>query len=395
MQLHRFIVCRSIFFGMLVSPVLNGLVRVYTKFKTAPVRKARGSRFHWVLVSILAAFLVWLWWKNLQKPPGASVSEQIGLSKPLANRKTELAPLTTTRSAPQETRENASFNPHPPRNDYEIQIALSRQALSPGSLDGLMGSQTRAALRAFQQKEGLPVTGLFDAETKGRMVLSSPPERNFVVTERDLGRLTPVGATWLAKSLQERLDYETVIELVAEKSHSHPSLLRVLNPSIDWNNVLPGTIVRVPDINYPSVRSKAAFVRIQLGAKTLQVFDGKTNLVAHFPCSIARRVEKRPVGRLRVVSVALNPNYRFSPEIFPESEEARQLKRPLMLPPGPNNPVGTAWIGLDRDSYGIHGTPRPEDVGRTESHGCFRLSNWNAEYLALMVEVGTPVHIER
>jgi lipoprotein-anchoring transpeptidase ErfK/SrfK len=91
---------------------------------------------------------------------------------------------------------------------------------------------------------------------------------------------------------------------------------------------------------------------------------------------------------------APSPNYTFNPEVFPESAEARELGRKLILPPGPNNPVGTAWIGLDKPGYGIHGTPRPEDVGRTESHGCFRLANWNAEYLLQLVTVGTPVRVE-
>jgi lipoprotein-anchoring transpeptidase ErfK/SrfK len=92
--------------------------------------------------------------------------------------------------------------------------------------------------------------------------------------------------------------------------------------------------------------------------------------------------------------VAPNPNYTFDPAVFPESPEARALGRKLILPPGPNNPVGVAWIGLDKSGYGIHGTPKPEDVGRTESHGCFRLANWNAELLLKMVGVGTPVLVE-
>jgi lipoprotein-anchoring transpeptidase ErfK/SrfK len=116
-------------------------------------------------------------------------------------------------------------------------------------------------------------------------------------------------------------------------------------------------------------------------------------LLIHFPCSIARHVEKRPVGVLHVVVVAPNPNYTFDPDVFPESAEAKQLKRKLVLPPGPNNPVGVAWIGLDRPGYGMHGTPRPEEVGRTESHGCFRLANWNAAYLVRIVRVGTPVYV--
>ena len=136
-------------------------------------------------------------------------------------------------------------------------------------------------------------------------------------------------------------------------------------------------------------------VRISIGARVLQAFDADTNLLAHFPCSIAARVEKRPVGEtLSVVVMAANPNYTFDPEVFPESAEARQLGRKLVLQPGPNNPVGTVWIGLDKPGYGVHGTPRPEDVGRTESHGCFRLANWNAEHLFKLVTIGTPVQID-
>ena len=110
--------------------------------------------------------------------------------------------------------------------------------------------------------------------------------------------------------------------------------------------------------------------------------------------SIAARVEKRPVGELHVIVLAPNPDYTFDPELFPESPEAQQLKTKLKLPPGPNNPVGVAWIGLDKTGYGIHGTPNPEQVGRTESHGCFRLANWDAEYLIQLAWEGMPVLVE-
>jgi lipoprotein-anchoring transpeptidase ErfK/SrfK len=284
--------------------------------------------------------------------------------------------------------------PRPAQNVFEAQLALARQGISSGSLDGRFGLQTRAALRAFQQKERLPVTGGLDPATKERLLLATAPYATYTVTTNDLARLQPLSHTWLGKSQQTALDYETILELVAEKSHSHPNLIRQLNPSVDWTNVAAGTILQVPDVAYADADAKAAFATISLAGKVLEAFDAKTNLLVQFPCSIARQVEKRPIGELHVAVIAPNPNYTFDPDVFPESAEAKQLKTKLVLPPGPNNPVGVAWIGLDKPGYGIHGTPSPEQVGRTESHGCFRLANWNAEYLVKLVWVGMPVYVE-
>lgn len=279
-------------------------------------------------------------------------------------------------------------------NVLGVQLALARRGISAGPIDGVAGSQTRAALRVFQRNEGLPVTGLIDERTLSRLSLGQPALTNYVVTSEDLSRLTWVPSTWLGKASRERLDYETILELVAEKNHAHPKLVQQLNPRINWYQVRAGTSVTVPAAALPPLKGRAGFVRISLSEKALRVFDPSSNLVAHFPCSIARKVEKRPVGELRVVRLAPNPNYRFDPEIFKESPEARKIGRKLMIPPGPNNPVGTAWIGLSRAGYGIHGTPHPEDVGRTESHGCFRLANWNAEFLVRAAWVGMPVFVE-
>ena len=225
------------------------------------------------------------------------------------------------------------------------------------------------------------MTGTLDADTRARLTLDAPMLTTYMVTTNDLARLQPLGKTWLAKSQQTALDYETELELVAEKSHSHPELIRRLNPGVNWTNIAAGTVLQVPDVDYPEPANKAAFVVIHLSDKFLEAFDAETNLLAHFPCSIAANVEKRPVGELHVVVVAPNPNYTLDPELFPESPELQAIGHKLILPPGPNNPVGVAWIGLDKTGYGIHGTPAPEQVGRTESHGCFRLANWDAEYL--------------
>jgi lipoprotein-anchoring transpeptidase ErfK/SrfK len=274
-----------------------------------------------------------------------------------------------------------------------VQIWLARQGFSPGALDGLMGVRTRNALRAYQQQENLRPIDELDPKLQDRFT-AVPMFTNYTVSADDIARLCPLGQTWLAKSQQERLDYESVLELVAEKHWSHTNLVMRLNPQIEWTNVTAGTQIRVPKVDAPPIKAKAAFVRIFLDQRVIQAFDADTNVLAHFPCSVAASMDKRPSGELRVEAMAPNPNYTFNPDVFPESAEARQLGRKLILPPGPNNPVGTVWIGLDRPGYGVHGTPRPEAVGRAETHGCFRLANWNAELLLKLVEIGTPVYVE-
>ncbi|MFM2081711.1 MAG: hypothetical protein RL380_402 [Verrucomicrobiota bacterium] len=281
-----------------------------------------------------------------------------------------------------------------PRDVFEAQVALAQHGISAGSIDGALGSQTRAALRAFQRREKLTINGSLDAATRAALATEVSPLTSYVVTSNDVARLQPLSKTWLGKSQQSALDFETLLELVAEKAHAHPKEIRLLNPSVNWTNIFAGTSLTVPNAAYPKPTAKAAFVVISLAEKTLEAFDDGTNLLAHFPCSIAAKVEKRPVGELHVVAVAPNPNYTFNPEIFPEVPEARTLTNKLILQPGPNNPVGAVWISLDKSGYGMHGTPKPEDVGRTESHGCFRLANWNAEFLLKLVWVGMPVRVE-
>ncbi len=317
------------------------------------------------------------------------VADRIGVSPPAAT--SPVLPSATNRApaAPVEP----AFVPHPVNSVFEAQVELARRGISAGSLDGVLGPQTRAALRAFQRQAHLTTTGDLDADTQRCLVISAPLLTIYNVTPDDLERLQPVATTWLGKSLQSRLDFESLLELVAEKSQSRPDVIRSLNPGTDWPRLRPGMAVVVPRVSCVPGTAKAAFVRIDLDAKTLEVFDARTNLLAHFPCSIAARVEKRPVGILTITGMVANPSYVMDPANFPESAEVQALGGKLILPPGPNNPVGTAWISLDKPGYGIHGSPRPEAVGRAESHGCFRLANWNAECLMRMVDVGTPVII--
>lgn len=344
----------------------------------------------------------WLWWSGKPKPriaasvqlPKAAVVTNPPPRAPATNPATILPTnIPAIIRQPTPTISPDTY-PRPVYDSLEAQIALARRGISSGSIDGVFGAQTRAALLSFQRHNGLPEATELDPATKARLLLDSPGFTNFTVSASDLARLQPISASWLGKSQQSALDYETILELVAERGHASPNLVRRLNPKVNWTNVPAGTDIRIPAVEYPKPTNRAGFLVISLSEKFLQAFDANTNLLAHFPCSIAARVEKRPAGELHVTAIAENPNYTFNPEVFPESAEARELNRKLILPPGPNNPVGTAWISLDLPGYGIHGTPNPEQVGRTESHGCFRLANWNASHLVKLAWVGLPVYVE-
>ena len=393
-----------------------------------------GGIFFWLFLGLTVAIVGVVWWQSLspasrsvgkKQAPVALATNQTHLPRqpkivlartseaparamtvaqltpPVTNRPaillvtvTNPPSIPTPRLEPVPALNTTNGFPRPPRGPLELQVALARRVISSGSIDGVNGSQTRAALQAFQRENALIATGEFDAATRAVLLLEAAPLTTYIVTSNDLARLQPISKTWLGKSQQTALDYETLLELVAEKGHASPTLTRKLNPGVNWTNVSVGTELKIPAVEYPTPKKKAAFVRISLAERCLQAFDESTNLVAHFPCSIAAKFEKRPVGELHVVAVAPNPDYTFNPEVFPESEEAQQLKTKLILPPGPNNPVGTAWISLDKPGYGLHGTPSPEQVGRTESHGCFRLANWNAEHLIKLVSIGMPVWVE-
>jgi len=310
---------------------------------------------------------------------------------------TTTATATTTATTPAPIAPAPSEFPREPRDTLETQIALSRYNISTGSIDGIPGPQTTAALTAFQMSNDLDATGLPDAPTRAALQLDSPPLTTRTLTAEDIASIHPLAPTWLGKSQQTTLAYATVLEMAAEQSRATPALLRKLNPEVDWERIKADATITIPDAACAKAilreNEKAARIIIFLNDRTLEARAADGRLLAHFPVSIARDVEKRPIGTLHVKVLAPNPNYTFDPAVFTESEEGRQLGRKLIIPPGPNNPVGLVWIGLDAPGYGIHGTPDPEKVGRTESHGCFRLANWNAVALLDIVEVGTEVEV--
>jgi hypothetical protein len=332
--------------------------------------------------------------KHASEPSNVAALPKTNAPPPL--KETNIVVVTTnTPPVREEPPEHEARSFHNVRNILDAQIALARKGISVGTIDGANGTNMRRALLAWQVHNNLPVSGELDAESKAALLVEEPLFIQYTVSESDLRRLRQIPATWLGKSEVDRLDYETILELVAEKGRASIDFIKRLNPQVNWENVTPGTLVKIPRIEQPVALERAAFIRVHLYSKTLDVFGAKTNLLAHYPCSIAAKVEKRPVGMLHVAKAAMNPTYLFDPEVFTESPEAKKIGRRLKIPAGPNNPVGTAWIGLDRPGYGIHGTPKPEMVGRTESHGCFRLANWNAEHLLQLAWVGLPVIVEQ
>jgi lipoprotein-anchoring transpeptidase ErfK/SrfK len=276
------------------------------------------------------------------------------------------------------------------RDTLALQTLLDRRHFSCNCVDGFWGARTEIALMTWQTVNGLPVTGVPDADVLERLGGGADVLTVYTVTPNDLAAVGPVPSAWEDKARLKAMTYETVQEMLAERGHTSQKALERLNPAVNWPNPPPGTEVVLPDCSYEKPE-KAGSIRITLTRREITVFNSEGRLIALFPCSIARDKNHRPAGEMRVTAVAPNPNYTYDPQLFNPGSKNRGK---LLIPPGPNNPVGMAWIGLSLQGYGMHGTPVPEHIGRAESRGCFRLANWNAIKLLNMVETGTPVIIE-
>lgn len=328
-------------------------------------------------------------------PPPAPLSNALPATIPSSvstPRNPSRPQATSPRSAPP-VPEKADLSPAQSHalflKTLNLQIQLDRRHFSPGCLDGRWGTQSRQALAAWQTAHRLPPTGEPDSATLTTLGDFHDLLIDYEVEPSDLSNLAPMPRTWKTKSEANWLGYETSQEAIAEKFHLSQKAIVRLNPDAGWPNPPVGTLLRVPDLHGKRPPS-ATRLEISLSNKWLHAFASNNTLIAHFPCSIGVDESRRPVGELRILNAAADPVYFFDPAVFPESVEA-QTSGKLIIPGGPNNPVGVAWIGLNKPGYGIHGTPLPEDIGKTESHGCFRLANWNARKVMSMVVTGTPV----
>ncbi len=269
------------------------------------------------------------------------------------------------------------------------QAALDRAGFSPGIIDGIVGPKTERAFGAFQVHVGLPVTARPDAATLAALEIDSVPAvRLYRWTAADAAEVGPAPRGWVAKSRLTRLGYKSLAELAAERGHCTRRLLAKLNPRVDLERLSWGEEVLLPNVDAPQAIALGRSLDIDLDAKVLRVLDETGSTVGMFHCSIAADRKQRPSGSSKVVTIAANPSYLFDPVNWPEVDDVDQR---LVIPPGPRNPVGLCWIGLSIPGYGIHGTPEPELIGKTGSHGCIRLMNWDVLRLAKTVRVGTEV----
>lgn len=279
-------------------------------------------------------------------------------------------------------------------NTTELQIALAREGFSPGSIDGTNGSQTKRALLAYQTAHKLPLTGIFDVTTAHDLKIQEPVFITRELTRADFSNVGNKPPNWRALGALDKLRFYSLREMIAEQSQSDPDLIDSLNPDTNWHDLSIGDTIFIPYVPPFRVSETAAYLQIKLSERALQAFSADHRLLFHCPVSIARRVEKRPSGELRVNVRVNEPNYTFNPAILTSTAAREGITQKFIIQPGPNNPVGTVWVGLNLPSYGIHGTPEPEKVGRTESSGCFRLANWNAQTVLHAVHVNMPVFVE-
>lgn len=282
------------------------------------------------------------------------------------------------------------------REVIALQAALEGQGCSPGLLDGVPGPKTQTALRAFQLREGLPPTGRPDEATRRSLGLETGPARpeavvgRYTVTVEDEKQVSYCPPDWVERSLREKLLYATLANLFAEKFHTTERCLDFLNPDMQLATLKAGDEIIVPVLRETQAWRGAEEIEIDLERKLILILDEFRNLQGLLHCSVARNLTDSVRGECAVINVVKNPEYTFDPKYWPRVTEVDQK---LSIPSGPRSPVGLRWIGLDRSGVGIHGTPQPENIGKTGSHGCFRLTNWDAIRLASIVSLGMRVRI--
>lgn len=271
------------------------------------------------------------------------------------------------------------------------QVLLDRAHFSVGEIDGAYGSNMRRAIRGFQRQAGLEPTGTVNRETWDKLnAQEAPALAPYVIQEADVaGPFEPVPEEMADKAKLEALGYTSAIEGLAEKFHMSPSLLKRLNPDKDFSKA--GEQIVVANVLDAEPLPRAGKVVVDKSDRTLSLFDASGKLIALFPSSTGSKHDPLPIGTWKVRHLTEKPAFYYNPKLFWDADPDDKKTR---IAPGPNNPVGVAWVDLSKEHYGIHGTPEPSGVGKTQSHGCIRLTNWDVAALVKSVPAGTDVILQ-
>lgn len=305
--------------------------------------------------------------------------------------------------------------PGPDPDVMKLQVVLDRLGFAPGVIDGRAGQSLTLALKGLQRASGLLASGQMDDPTKVALAPHGDLPGVIEVTLTDADLAGPfVGAIPHGEGAQAKLPslgYSNPLEMLSERFHSTPETLVALNSP--ETKLVPGAKIRVPNVipvnhaypanlrpdwkatlaglNVDSAQPQADHIVVRKADKSLSVYDAQNKLLAQFPVTTGSSHDPLPIGSWKINAADYNPKFHFNPKLF---WDAKPGEKAAMLPPGPNGPVGVVWLDLSKEHYGIHGTPEPKNIGRTASHGCVRMANWDAARLSLMVKPGTPAIFE-
>jgi lipoprotein-anchoring transpeptidase ErfK/SrfK len=278
----------------------------------------------------------------------------------------------------------------PQRSLLRAQILLERAHFSPGEIDAGDGSNTRRAIAAFQRSRGLPASGELDDATWTALDADTDPAlRGYAITAADAaGPYVSVPGSMLAKAKLKKLGYGSIDEMLGERFHSSPTLLHRLNPGKAF---VAGTELAVPRIDAAPLPAPSR-VLVLGDDYSVNLVDADGRIYARFPATYGSVHDPLPVGNWDILGVWRNPTYHYNPALFWDGNRSDPK---ATIQAGPNNPVGVAWISLSKPHVGIHGTPEPSRISKTQSHGCIRLTNWSVLQVASAVGAGTPVLISQ
>lgn len=268
----------------------------------------------------------------------------------------------------------------------KLQILLDRAGISPGVIDGYKGGMSETALRAFEAREGLPADGELDADAWA--ALGGPSAtgltKEYTITQDDFARLhngtLPDDYAELAQL--EWIGYTSVTEKLAEDFHMDEDFLIQMNAGVSFQ---PGQTITVADVEAPVPSGTIARIVIDKPTSRLIAFDTAGAVITNYPVTVGSDSTPSPSGTMAVNAIAPEPTYSYNPDVNFQQGDNDEF---LTLPPGPNGPVGIVWIDLDKPTYGLHGTPYPAGLFKNQSHGCVRLTNWDAKELADLVSEG-------